>query len=180
MALLEHAMFSVVCDQSVADTGAMSPDQRTVPPNLRGRALASWRRETAVRLATEGHSYDEIARTVGYANRGTAWRAVQQSLAESRLDAVDEHRALEMLRLDELQLSLWDKAMQGDIRAIQQALRIIEQRCRLLRLTAQDLVTDQPRGILVPPGSKESNQESNGSIRYASTTVAETASTAER
>ena len=115
----------------------MARDKRTVSPNLRGRARASWRRETAVRLATEGHSYDEIARSVGYANRGTAWRAVQQTLAESRLDAVDELRALEMLRLDKLQLSLWEKAMAGDIRAVQQAVRIIDQRYRLLGLTAR-------------------------------------------
>lgn len=41
-------------------------------------------------------------------------------------DAVDQHWALELARLDALQVSLWDKAMAGDVNAV---LRISERRC---------------------------------------------------
>lgn len=35
-------------------------------------ALARWRQCRAVELVLEGKKYDEVARQVGYANRGTA------------------------------------------------------------------------------------------------------------
>ena len=53
-------------------------------PDTSGKALARWRRARCVELALAGHSYDEIAQAVGYQSRGTAWRAVQDSLMERR------------------------------------------------------------------------------------------------
>ena len=59
-------------------------------PYLSGKALAKWRRARCVELALAGHSYDEIALEVGYQNRGTAWRAVQDSLNSTIAQAVTE------------------------------------------------------------------------------------------
>ncbi len=54
----------------------------------RNRPLAAWRKARAV----EGHTYDTIAREVGYANRGTAYRVVRQALDERIAESVDEAR----------------------------------------------------------------------------------------
>lgn len=48
--------------------------------------------------------------------------------------ALEQHRTLELLRLDELQSGLWDRAVSGDVKAVNAVLRIIEQRSRLLGL----------------------------------------------
>jgi hypothetical protein len=81
-----------------------------------------------------GHSYDQIARAVGYANRGTAHRVVAKALAERLADNIDQLRELELARLDALQASLWPKAENGDLRAVNACVRIIDKRCRLLGL----------------------------------------------
>lgn len=97
-----------------------------------GRALATHRRTTAVRLALAGHSYDDIAQQVGYANRGTAWRAVQKALREREAEAVDVYREVELARLGALQSACWETACAGDRQAIETVLRIIEKRARLM------------------------------------------------
>jgi hypothetical protein len=61
--------------------------------------------------------YDEVARQVGYANRGTAHRAVAQALSERLVDGIDELRALEVARLDAMQAALWPQVEAGDPKA---------------------------------------------------------------
>ncbi len=112
----------------------------------RNKALAAWRRARSVELAVGGQTYDEIAREVGYANRGTAYRVVQQALSQRVEEGVDELRRLEQDRLDALQAGVWERALAGDVAAVRTALRILESRCRLLGLH----VDDQPR----PPGRR--------------------------
>ena len=98
------------------------------------RAEASWKACRAVELARQGRTYDQIAKAVGYANRGTAHRVVTKALAERLVDGIDELRDIEVVRLDALQASLWPKAEKGDVRAVNAVVRIIDRRCRLLGL----------------------------------------------
>ncbi len=109
---------------------------RALPPRgrKRNRALAEWRKARAVELATQGHTYQHIADELGYANRGTVHRLVQQTLQAHQADSVDQLRALEVARLDALQESLWEPAMAGDLRAVGQVVQIIVARSRLLGL----------------------------------------------
>ena len=60
------------------------------------RAEALWKACRAVELMRKGRSYDQIAREVGYANRGTAHRVVAKALSERLADNIDELRAMEM------------------------------------------------------------------------------------
>ena len=46
----------------------------------RNKALAQERRTRAVELAVGGHSYQAVADMMGYANRGTVYRIVQEAL----------------------------------------------------------------------------------------------------
>jgi hypothetical protein len=100
----------------------------------RNKALAAWRKARPVELAVEGRTYEEIARAVGYANRGTAHRVVQQALSRRVEEGIADPRRLEQDRLDALQHSVWQQALAGEAGAARTALRIIESRCRLLGL----------------------------------------------
>ena len=68
----------------------MSTQATEAEPQRPGKnaALAEWRRGKAVELRLEGRSYDEVAREVGYANRGTAYRVVQQTLEAQTVENV--------------------------------------------------------------------------------------------
>lgn len=92
------------------------------------------RRTRAVELVAAGHSYDEVAAELGYANRSGAWQAVQASLRAVQADTVEEYRALTLDRLEALLAVVWPKAMTGDIQAVAAARRIIDAECRVLGL----------------------------------------------
>ncbi len=124
----------------------------------RDRALAEWRKARAVELRIEGCGYDDIAREVGYANRGTAHRVVKKALSSRTAEGVDLLRAMEVARLDALQHSIWDRAMAGHVPSVRAVLKIIHERIALLGLSAEDLDsdgngTDGPRTVVVASGS---------------------------
>ncbi len=98
------------------------------------RPLAQWRKARAVELATQGYTYQQIADELGYANRGTVHRLVQQTLLDHQADSVATLRAVEVARLDALQQALWDRAMRGHVPAVQAVVRIIQARARVLGL----------------------------------------------
>jgi hypothetical protein len=120
------------------------------PKGLRGKALALWRRSTAVELALAGHSYDEIAAACGYANRGTAWRTVTEALREQGVDQVSRLRRLELARLDRLQAAHWDGAVGGDVKAADRVLKVMAMRVRLLGLD-RDTSERAMRDIVIVP-----------------------------
>lgn len=120
----------------------------------RNRALAAARRARAIELRAQGRTYEDIARELGYANRGTVCHIVSDALRARTDDAVDTLRLLEAQRLDALQVALWDKAMAGDVHAARAAIRIIISRCRLLGLDREGLLVSAeagPRTVVVPP-----------------------------
>lgn len=116
------------------------------------RAIATQRRTRAVELVLAGYSYDDIAHQVGYANRGTAWRAVQKALGDREVEAVDLYREMELARLDALQSACWESACAGEIRAIEAVLRIIEKRARLLGFWDRQTCRVQDAKLVSGPG----------------------------
>jgi hypothetical protein len=107
-------------------------------------------------LALAGLSYDDIAEQVGYTNRGTAWRAVQHALRERTLQAVDEHREMELARLDALQAAHWEAAVSGsDLKAAELCLKVSAQRIKLLGLEASPGANDQSGKTVVITGTSE-------------------------
>jgi hypothetical protein len=75
----------------------------------RNRSLAAARRARAIELRAQGHTYEEIAGELGYANRGTVCHIVSDALNAQTAEAVDTLRSLEVQRLDALQSALWDR-----------------------------------------------------------------------
>lgn len=115
-------------------------------------AAARLKRVRAVELVATGRSYDEIAREVGYSHRGSAHRVVYKALAEREVEAVDDLCQMGLARLDRLQASLWGKAMDGDIPAVNTILRITDQRIRLMGLDTQPSESDESRLLVRGPG----------------------------
>jgi transposase-like protein len=115
---------------------SMTATQTPVPlvGRHRNTALATWRRTRAVELATAGHSYQSIAQSLGYANRGTVHRIVHQALDRQGRQAIDTHRSTQLDRLEALLQTVWPKALTGHIPSVASALRIIDEESRLLGL----------------------------------------------
>jgi hypothetical protein len=105
------------------------------------------RRRQALELRKAGATYDVIAQRLGYANRGGAYKAVMQALQAITAEPAKELLQLELERLDALLLGQWQKAIHGNARAGEVALKVMERRARLLGLDApvksQVTVTDQ-------------------------------------
>ena len=112
------------------------------------------RKARAVELRIAGMNYDAIARELGLANRGTAWRLVNQAMKERVVERVDEHRELELQRLDALQAAFWGNALAGDPKAATIVLKVIDMRIRLLGLEHAPKDTE-PKTILIRGDTSE-------------------------
>ncbi len=115
----------------------MSAQAIEVPPvagQHRNRTLASARRTRAIELKLQGLTHQQIADDLGYANKGTVYRLIQEAQAARLGDTADEHRQVEMARLDALQAALWPRAVTGDVAAVEGVRKLIDSRCRLLGL----------------------------------------------
>lgn len=105
-----------------------------MPLSATQRVTVAERRTKAVRLAATGMDYTQIAQQLGYHDRSGAHKAIRSALRAQQAEAVDELRQLEVERLDALQRSCWDAALEGDIPSVDRVLRVIQTRVRLLGL----------------------------------------------
>ncbi|MEI2641443.1 MAG: hypothetical protein V9G10_03685 [Candidatus Nanopelagicales bacterium] len=114
------------------------------------RAVAAVKRAKVVEAVADGATYEQAAKRAGYATRSGAYKAFWKAVDGREAEAVDQHRILELQRLDALQVGLWDQALAGDVKAVNAVLRIIEQRSRLLGLDKPQL-TPVESGSVVDP-----------------------------
>lgn len=101
------------------------------------RAVAAEKRKQALELRRAGWSFDDIAAEVGYANKGSAHRAVKQGIADITRESATELLELELSRLDDMFSGLYENARNGDNFSVDRALKIMDQRARLLGLYEQ-------------------------------------------
>ena len=90
---------------------------------------------TIIELRQEGYVWREIAVMVDMSIAGVA-KAYKRALTRHPHATIDEHRELELNRLDTLQRTFWKSAVAGNQRAAEFVLRIIEKRAKLLGLEA--------------------------------------------
>lgn len=113
------------------------------------RFTATERRAQAVELRMEGKTFDRIGAELGV-SRQRAYQLVHGALGKLQRetqDRVEEALALELERLDALQLAIYERATGGDLRAIDRMLRIMERRAKLLGLdTPQKVAPTNPAG----------------------------------
>ena len=98
----------------------------------------------AIALHGEGASYDEIAEQLGYANRGSAWKAVDRGLRVQRDLRADECLQTQVDRYEAVLATWWDRATTGhDAKAANIVLRTLERLDRVLRLTEGEHAVSQ-------------------------------------
>jgi hypothetical protein len=90
---------------------------------------------TIIELRQEGYIWREIAVMVDMSIAGVA-KAYKRALTRHPHAAIDEHRELELDRLDILQRTYWQPAVNGNLRAADYVLRVIDKRAKLLGLDA--------------------------------------------
>lgn len=90
----------------------------------------------ALDLRIAGHTFDSIGVALN-TDRGTAYKIVGRALKKSdeALAAKGaQHRELEAQRLDVMLRAQWSKVAEGDEKATQTALKIMERRAKMLAL----------------------------------------------
>jgi hypothetical protein len=117
---------------------ALRPWSRTVAvpeSKLSPRALtAQVKEQQALDRRLAGHTFDAIAQQLGYASRSSAYRAVERALQRIRVQAdqtAETLRALEDARYDRLLRAIEAQVQQGDLAAVDRALRISKARREL-------------------------------------------------
>ena len=92
----------------------------------------------------KGLTFSDIASQVGYASSSGAHEAVRAALEADGGLAAHEIRMLHAARLETLLESVWDAARQGELRAIDRVLRVLDRQAKLLGL-------DMPQQPAEPP-----------------------------
>ncbi len=104
---------------------------------MRERRHETRARETRVlRLRAEGHTFAAIAERERVSSPSAAHRIYRRAADAMVRQAGEELRELEGARLDELQATWWGRSTEGDHRAAQVILRIMERRAKLYGLDA--------------------------------------------
>ncbi len=98
------------------------------------RILAVQKQEKALRMRQAGLTFAEIGRQLGYADRQGAEKAVAAALQKTIAQPAEDLRQLDITRLDALLHGAWDEAVDGDPRAIDSCLKVLERRAKLLGL----------------------------------------------
>src|SRR5215212_5566001 len=125
----------------------------------KNRALATERQAQALALHKAGLGYQVIADRLGYAGRSGAYKAVEAALHKTLQQPADELRTLELARLDRMQVAIWDKAISGNLRAVDRVLKIMKRRATLLGL-------DAPRQVAVSVGVTVQQMAEKMAARY--------------
>jgi hypothetical protein len=104
---------------------------------------AKQRRQQALQLHLAVATFQAIADTLGYANRGTAHKVVHEALDELAPD-IKPHQATKIARIDAMLQGLWPKARKGDVQAIDRVIKLEQWREQLVGEGTQS--EEQPRG----------------------------------
>jgi len=89
-----------------------------------------------IELRRAGVTWEKISAEIGFKNASGAYKMYQRAAARMIRPNLEELRDVELDRLDRMQLGIWPKAKDGDMRAIDTVLRIQDRRARLLGLDA--------------------------------------------
>ena len=103
------------------------------------------RQTKAVECRRAGWGYQQIADKLGYAHPSGARKAVLSALRRALEEPAEAVRALELSRLDRLQMAIWDAAVAGDVKRIKMVLDIMARRAQLLGLDAPVMVDIEQR-----------------------------------
>ena len=107
-------------------------DRNSVP----ARYTAAQRANEALKLRLMSVSYRDIAKRVGYANPGSAFRAVERALKNVPQESARVLRIQELETLDIAQRALMPGVLAGNLGATDRLVKIMDARARLAGLYA--------------------------------------------
>jgi hypothetical protein len=93
------------------------------------------REKQIIELRIEGYTWRQIAQHIQM-SPGGALKAYRRAMVRTLKPVSDELRDLELDRLDTLQQTYWQPAVQGNLRAADFILRVIDKRAKILGLDA--------------------------------------------
>lgn len=102
------------------------------------KLTSAMKAEKAFNLRLAGMPYSQIGQHLGISAQRAHQiikRHLDQSLERIR-DMADRARTIELSRLDNLWVSMYQKAIQGDYAAVDRCLKIMEQRAKLTGINA--------------------------------------------
>lgn len=106
----------------------------------------------ALELRKAGISYDLIAQRLNYSNRTAAYRAVSRLLEATEKEASNDLREVELRRLDDLFLSVYQKARNNNdplqLQAVDRCLRIMERRAKIAGIDAPEKTQTDVRQVI--------------------------------
>lgn len=127
----------------------------------RSRSKVQEREHKALILRQNGKSFDDIAHELGFANKGSAYKAYQRALGRGRVEGatLTDQRELELARLDALQSAIAKAANRGDLTAVHRTLQIMTLRDKLLGLSVA------ARGVASPnAGGKDDDGDKSDTV----------------
>lgn len=102
----------------------------------------------ALELRKAGATYENIAQMLGYSSKSTAFSAVNRLMQTAKREGSKEAFEIELRRLDDLFMTLWPLARQGEMPAIDRCLRIMERRAKMLGIDAPDRSQQQIQQVI--------------------------------
>jgi hypothetical protein len=94
------------------------------------------RENKVLELRTQSFTWRAIANEVGYASGAGALKAYMRAIKRQQQEPAEAALFMELTRLDELQSTYWEPAIQGNMRAGEFVLRIMDRRAKFLGLDA--------------------------------------------
>ena len=94
------------------------------------------RENKVLELRSQSFTWRAIADAVGYASGAGALKAYMRAIKRQQQEPVEAALFMELSRLDELQSTYWEPAVQGNMRAGEFVLKIMDRRAKLLGLDA--------------------------------------------
>lgn len=128
--------------------------------NISAMAEAQRKRKRALEMREQGATYQTIADEVypgkngKPGSRANAHHAITKAIAEIPVEAAEDVRAIELLRLDKLWLVAYNKSMLSNTpaaerdKAMRMCLSIMERRAKLLGLDAPAQVHNLGDGVI--------------------------------
>jgi hypothetical protein len=105
-----------------------------MPRSARQQVLSKQREADCLRMRMEGFTFDQIATDLGFANRSGAQKAFKRALERLGSEEAREAFVLQYERLNAMLAAIWPEVELGNLRAIQQALPILDRIDRLMGL----------------------------------------------
>jgi hypothetical protein len=102
----------------------------------KGNVNKQERMRQAWELRKAGVSYDDIAQRLGYSSKAGAYNAVKSIMQQVTQETGKELQTLHHERLNTMLMMAWRNAQQGDMKAIDTVLRIMERQATMSGIDA--------------------------------------------